>query len=211
MEVGRQRPAVPGELRENSHVAHRARVVSASHGPRHRGRAVRATAASRARTWRMAGDRASPHGGHRRSGSAPGPDRPGSAAAARFGGRRGRCRFERHRGRAARAPPHRPAQRAAYRAGSTASGAASREPSGPTCACRQSRSPSRHPAVQPGTARNAPVIGDDAAAGLGVDVHLLRRRLPVVTSLMTATVVVVAQAVRLLICSRPSDRGVASG
>ncbi|MER6010650.1 FecCD family ABC transporter permease [Streptomyces bluensis] len=43
-----------------------------------------------------------------------------------------------------------------------------------------------------GRALNALMIGDDAAAGLGVDVHRLRRRLLVVTSLMTATVVVVA-------------------
>ncbi|MGA4900991.1 FecCD family ABC transporter permease [Streptomyces griseoincarnatus] len=43
-----------------------------------------------------------------------------------------------------------------------------------------------------GRALNALMIGDDAAAGLGVDVHRFRRRLLVVTSLMTATVVVVA-------------------
>ena len=43
-----------------------------------------------------------------------------------------------------------------------------------------------------GRALNALMIGDDAAAGLGVDVHRLRRQLLVVTSLMTATVVVVA-------------------
>ncbi|GAA1302042.1 iron ABC transporter permease [Saccharothrix xinjiangensis] len=43
-----------------------------------------------------------------------------------------------------------------------------------------------------GRALNALMIGDDAAAGLGIDVHRLRRRLLVVTSLMTATVVVVA-------------------
>lgn len=39
---------------------------------------------------------------------------------------------------------------------------------------------------------NALMVGDDAAAGLGVDVHRLRRRLLVATSLMTATAVVVA-------------------
>jgi iron complex transport system permease protein len=43
-----------------------------------------------------------------------------------------------------------------------------------------------------GRALNALMIGDDAAAGLGIDVHRLRRRLLLVTSLMTATVVVVA-------------------
>ncbi|GHH39190.1 FecCD family ABC transporter permease [Lentzea cavernae] len=43
-----------------------------------------------------------------------------------------------------------------------------------------------------GRALNALMVGDDAAAGLGVDVHRLRRQLLVVTSLMTATVVVVA-------------------
>ncbi|MFK0121108.1 FecCD family ABC transporter permease [Streptomyces sp. NPDC090994] len=43
-----------------------------------------------------------------------------------------------------------------------------------------------------GRGLNALMTGDDAAAGLGVDVHRLRRRLLVVTSLMTATVVVVA-------------------
>ncbi|HEX7305997.1 iron ABC transporter permease [Lentzea sp.] len=43
-----------------------------------------------------------------------------------------------------------------------------------------------------GRALNALMAGDDAAAGLGVDVHRLRRQLLVVTSLMTATVVVVA-------------------
>lgn len=43
-----------------------------------------------------------------------------------------------------------------------------------------------------GRALNAIMIGDDAAAGIGVDVHRFRRRLLVVTSLMTATVVVVA-------------------
>ncbi|NNN31133.1 iron ABC transporter permease [Streptomyces sp. S3(2020)] len=43
-----------------------------------------------------------------------------------------------------------------------------------------------------GRALNALMVGDDAAAGLGVDVHRFRRRLLVVTSLMTATVVVVA-------------------
>ena len=43
-----------------------------------------------------------------------------------------------------------------------------------------------------GRALNALMVGDDAAAGLGVDVHRFRRQLLVVTSLMTATVVVVA-------------------
>jgi iron complex transport system permease protein len=43
-----------------------------------------------------------------------------------------------------------------------------------------------------GRALNALMIGDDAAAGLGIDVHRLRRQLLLVTSLMTATVVVVA-------------------
>ncbi|MER6093968.1 FecCD family ABC transporter permease [Streptomyces bluensis] len=43
-----------------------------------------------------------------------------------------------------------------------------------------------------GRALNALMIGDDAAAGLGIDVHRFRRHLLVVTSLMTATVVVVA-------------------
>ncbi|MDT0438176.1 MULTISPECIES: FecCD family ABC transporter permease [Streptomyces] len=43
-----------------------------------------------------------------------------------------------------------------------------------------------------GRSLNALMAGDDTAAGLGVDVHRLRRRLLVVTSLMTATVVVVA-------------------
>lgn len=43
-----------------------------------------------------------------------------------------------------------------------------------------------------GRALNALMIGDDAAVGLGIDVHRFRRHLLVVTSLMTATVVVVA-------------------
>ena len=43
-----------------------------------------------------------------------------------------------------------------------------------------------------GRALNALMVGDDTAAGLGIDVQRLRRRLLLVTSLMTATVVVVA-------------------